>query len=82
MRILYVPLFTNISSPLSVCDGLCFNLSLLFIFILIIIVLTGFKIFIADIAAITAAMLYKFNHWRYKTFINPFCLHSLRYLIC
>ena len=55
------------------------------------IALTGIKIFIADIAAteskyllqtlqrITAAVLYKFNYWRYKPFINPFCLRFFRY---
>ena len=53
------------------------------------IALTGIKIFIADIAAteskyllqtlqrITAAVLYKFNYWRYKHSLIPFvCVFS------
>ena len=43
------------------------------------IALTGLKIFIADIAANYCCRAYKFNYWRYKTFINPFCLRSFRF---
>ena len=78
MRILYAQLFTNISLHYHVCDGLCLNLTQLFIFVLTMIALTGFKIFIADISEITVAALYKFNYWRYKTFINPPCLFLTR----
>ena len=51
VRILYAQLFTNIPLHYHVCDGLCLNLTQLFIFALIMIALTGLKIFMADIAA-------------------------------
>ena len=50
MRILYAQLFTNIPLHYHVCDGLCLNLTQLFILVLIMIALTGFKIFIENTA--------------------------------
>ena len=51
VRILYAQLFTKIPLHYHVCDGLCLNLTQLFIFVLIMTALTGLKIFIADTAA-------------------------------
>ena len=84
VRIVYAQLFTaNIPLHYHVCDGLCLNLTQLFILVLIMIALTGLKIFIKyllqALQRINAAALYKFNYWRYETFINSFCLRSFRY---